>query len=283
MRAHEYIQLVTEGIPDPVRAADVRRELQAHVDQTVEELAGKPIDDEAAELIAVARMGPPEGLARQLTAVHRGGLPWRHYLSVIPIGCLVAMFFIWDAPSDYWRVGVRWLAVLIICLMPGREALVRLYRLLKSDVTAKWAWLERQELRSAALVGGPAGVVAGVVWAAISPLWDHLWERWGDLFRQLSVTYHPNALLQIGLPLLAASVVGVLLRRSYSGPWTLPAAISGLTFPLGFLPVYFVWGWHVSDWTIMTMTLQIVYALSAILVGAIAEAVRSRGRLFPVR
>lgn len=278
MRAHEYIQMVTAGISDPDRAADVRKELQAHVDQSVAELIGKPIDEEAAELIAVGRMGSPEPLARQFAEVHHQHLPWRHYLSVIPLACLIAMFFIWDAPSDYWRVGVRWLAVLLVCLFPDRAAMGRFFALIKTDVAAKHSWLARQPLRTAALVGGVSGVLAGVGWAVIPVLWEVMWEQWGDLLRVRGVTYHPNPVLHLGLPLIAAAIAALLLRRFHSGSWPLLAAFSGFAFPIGFLPVYFLWGRQVTDWVSMSLFLQIVYLISALVLAWIVEKVRRRGQ-----
>jgi hypothetical protein len=278
LRAHEYIQMVTADISDPVRAADVRRELQAHVDQTVAELLGKPIDEEAAELIAVGRMGHPDALTRQFAEAHHQHLPWRHYLSVIPIACLIAMFFIWDTSSDYWRVGWRWLAVLVICLIPDSTRIGRLSALIRTDVAAKRNWLARQPLRRSALVGGVAGVTAGACWAAIPILWDAMWERWGELLRAYSVTPYPNTVLQVGLPLIAATVAALTLSSFYSGSWPLSAAFSGLTFPLGFLPIYALWGRHVTDWVTMSLFLQIVYFISVLLVAWLGEAFRRQGQ-----
>ncbi len=279
MRAHEYIHQVTSGIADPARAAEIRRELQSHLDQAVADLTGQPIDEETAELLAVTRMGPAEGLARQFAELDSPGLPWRHYLSVIPIVCLIAMFFIWDAPSDFWRIGIRWVAVLAVCMMPSRHAFARLFQTIKADATAKWYWLKRQELPQAIRIGGVAGAAAGMTWAGIPPLWEMAWQRLGG---PVFGDPHPNPILHVGIPLVLAGLFAWVLRRRYLGTWSMLATISGAAFPIGFLPVYLVWGRPASDWITMLVTLQIVYALSAILAGALADA-RARARLTPAR
>lgn len=153
MRAREYVDKATEYITDPERKLAARRELQAHLDEAMADALGKGLDHDTAELVAVGRMGAPEGVALDLAETHHKHLPWRYYAAVVPAITLIGLHLSRnDKFSNFW-----WWAFLLLCLLPTRDAIGRWQRLLLVDLRAKQSWLQRHHPGSFCPAALPAG------------------------------------------------------------------------------------------------------------------------------
>lgn len=163
MRASEYIERATAYIADPARVLEVRRELEEHLKEASTEVEAMGIEPETAELVAVARMGPPEKVALDLAEAHHRHLPWRHYLAIVP-----AMVLALSYPADHRFVSEAapfWWIVLVICLSPGWSTIARWSTILRLDAYAKIRWVLRQPRRMPLVVGLCTGGLTGLLFA----------------------------------------------------------------------------------------------------------------------
>lgn len=161
MRASEYLERATVYIADNEKALEVRRELEAHIRESAGEVEEMGIDRETAELVAVARMGPPEKVALELAETHHRHLPWRHYLAVIPLlvqvcGSLIVPYWSKDLATFWW-------IIFFLCLIPQRSTLVRWATYFRLDLLAKVRQVNRHPKRVPILIGLAAGGLAGML------------------------------------------------------------------------------------------------------------------------
>lgn len=165
MWASEYIAAATAQISDPVKAAEVTRELLTHLEEIKAEAMAAGVEVDMAEAMALTRMGPAEALAASLAETHHSPLPWRHYLAVVP---LVGLLLLWMGPSHLrWPASSGLFLLLLVTLLPGASVWRRAWFGLRADLRQKAAWVRRQPLREAAKLAllGMAGV--GVGWLII--------------------------------------------------------------------------------------------------------------------
>lgn len=159
MWASEYIAAATAQISDPVKAAEVTRELLTHMEEIKAEAMAAGVEADMAEAMALTRMGPAEALAVSLAETHHTPISWRHYVAIAPV---MGILLLWAGPSYLrWPATSGMLLLLIACLMPGFSAWRRAWFGLRADIRQKWAWVQRQPLIEAGKVAllGVAGVV----------------------------------------------------------------------------------------------------------------------------
>jgi len=263
MRSEEFIKRATAHISDPEIATEARKELRSHLEEAISEMVAQGVEPESAEMMAVSRMGSPESLALELAEAHHKHLPWRIYLAPVPIACLTAMLVIWDAPSDYWRVGRWWIALLLFCLAPTRPTVEKLTKHLVVDMRAKWHWVQRQPLRSVVLLGALSGALSGLVWGAM-PIWEPF----------VRSTIPSISTFVTLLTALTPVLVAVCLRWIHKGAAVLTAVFAALAFPAGYLPGLLRW-WHLpNDWVSMAGFFVVLYALAALAIGWMMQKIR---------
>lgn len=224
MRASEYIAKATTYIGDPVKAREVRRELEAHLREATADIEAQGTDPETAELVAVARMGDPEKVALALAEAHHQSIPWRHYLALVP-GLVLLVSHQLNGYFGTWPAAKFWYAMLAFCLVPNLSTLKRWAMRLRVDATAKYHWVLRQPLRAAFLSGIAAGGMAGGLFAAA------LWTAQGGHVASPFLAM----LFLVAVPLAAS--VGALSRFRPQAPATFAAGFAALVFPLISLPV----------------------------------------------
>ncbi|HLN61662.1 MAG TPA: permease prefix domain 1-containing protein [Symbiobacteriaceae bacterium] len=278
MRIHEYIEKATAYIADPEKALEVRRELQAHLDEAITEAMGQGLDATSAELVAVGRMGAPEALAVELAAAHHNHLPWRHYLA--PFAVLAFLFL--DRYAPY--MGNQYLyfctgAMLTICVVPRPATVKRWVRFLSIDLVAKSQWVQRQPLRAAVVSGGASGLAAGLLFGALPAIGQFVYSSgWYDLFVPTALWPVLSRLswLILFAPLLPWLLGLAIARRRVKADPVVTGVISALAFPLGSLPgLLWLWGgaapffWFAST---------VYFAFAVVAVGWIT---RTLSRVFP--
>lgn len=238
MRAEDYLRIATGDIADPARACDAYRELKSHLEQATADVAAQGVEPTTAEQVAMARMGAPESLALSLAAAHHGHIPWRHYVAVLPLSCLVMGTLTW---GEGWlgTIGQHWLALLIVCAVPGWATLRKWIRSLEIDLNAKRQWLQAQPLRAAVRSGGAAGFVTGTLVWAIPAALDN-----------------PFFVFLIAPPLVAVPFL-YRLYRANTAPARLTAACAALAFPVGALPLLLRYDGPI-DWLFTSVTFGVL-------------------------
>lgn len=162
MWASEYIAAATAQISDPVKAAEVTRELLTHLEEIKAEAIAAGVEADMAEAMALTRMGPAEALAASLAETHHTPIAWRYYLAIAP---LVGLLLLWMGPSYMrWPATSGLLLLLIACLMPGLSVWRRAWFGLRADLRQKWSWVQRQPLKEAGKVAFLGVIGVGVGW-----------------------------------------------------------------------------------------------------------------------
>lgn len=271
LRIREYLDNVTAYITDPVKAREVRLELQDHLEEAVAEVTVQGLDAESAELVVVSRMGPPADLALQLGATHHTHLPWRFYLSPIPLLGLLVI------PDKFgpWVYLCLW-ATLFFTLVPDGATRKRCLWLIYVDCLAKYHWLKRQPLRVTLVSGGVAGLTAGLAFSMIPVVSDLMYST-GWYAHVIPAVLWPvlgrwSLFLVLLVPLVLASIALTIARRFLKGDWVLTGACAALGFPLGSLPSLYWLGNEASLWVFFNVT----FALVALLAGWGARSARQR-------
>ncbi|MFS0727823.1 permease prefix domain 1-containing protein [Paenibacillus sp. 1P07SE] len=72
----DFLQTVCVQIRAKTAHRQVRRELEGHIQDVIEELTSEGMSPEEAERIAVERMGDPRDIGRQLNQVHKPVIEW---------------------------------------------------------------------------------------------------------------------------------------------------------------------------------------------------------------
>ncbi len=276
MRIHEYLDKVTAHMADAEKALEVRRELQAHLDEAMAEAMGQGLDATSAELVAVGRMGAPEDLAVQLAATHHAHLPWRHYLA--PVALLGLLVLVWNVPFEWnEKLYLCMGAVLVFSLASRPATLKRWMRFLYIDMVAKYQWAQRQPLRAALVSGGASGLAAGLLFAALPALGRLVYSSgWYDRF--VPTVLWP-VLAELGWLVLFAPLLPWLLglliaRRFVKADPLLNGALSALAFPLGSLPgLLWLWGNAVP---FVWFLVNVYFAFFVVAAGWITRAVSRR-------
>lgn len=268
LRIREYLNQATAYIEDPEKTLEVRRELQAHLDEAIAEGTGHGLDPTSAELAAVDRMGSAHALAVQLAAAHHTHWPWRIYLSPVAVLGLVLLPEKWKP----WMHGLLW-GLLGYSLLPSLATMRRWIWLLYIDVAAKYCWIKLQPMRSALISGAPGGLAAGLSFSLIPVVsrlvYSHGW------YERLVPPGFWSALAGLSWLVLLAPVLAGLLavavtRRFLSGDLVLTGASAALAFPLGSLPSL-MWLWD-SAGPFIWLLFNLLFALVALAVGWMARA-----------
>ncbi|MGE5675642.1 MAG: permease prefix domain 1-containing protein [Mycobacterium leprae] len=256
-----YIQEATAYIADPMRAVEAQKELRAHIAEAVADLTAQGIDPDTAEEVAITRMGAARTVAIPLAMAHHRHLPWRHYLAILPLSCMIAVLLLWESPYDWWRLELGWLPVLAFCLWPSPDVLRRFWRLLVVDIRAKFHWVKGQPLRSALISGGAAGLAAGLAFCVVV------------------VQHAPGGAILI-VPLAAVGTLWVMRRWWRSQP-LLTAAFAAAGFPAGLVWIFL--RPLSNDWYIVVGLLTVLFAFLAFAVGWAAQLVSRKGWLNRVK
>jgi hypothetical protein len=144
LRWDEYVEDVTEGIPDRRRAREVRRELRDHLESAAEAGVAEGLNRAEAEDRALASLGPMPVLARQFRLAHRVDVPVWPAIAGAVVALAGIGFILWPATGEQPGISVAlllWSALWAAChprsLRPfwrdprrvaGREELVALAR-----------------------------------------------------------------------------------------------------------------------------------------------------------
>jgi len=254
MRAHEFIDKVTAYITDPAQANEVRRELEQHIHEATAEVEARGIDRETAELVAVARMGDPAKVAMGLAEAHHQHLPWRHYLSPLPVLALMASVGVHGDEVLAWRLF--WTVGLIVCLFPRWVTAERLVRTLALDVRMKLHWLGQPPQSDSMLPGLATGSTIAFLICLLS--WTPASE--------------PVILL-----LMAMAVGGTVLAwwRNWNGSFLLHGAYAAIAFPLTFLAMFFLVNENGFDLRMLFMV-STGFALAALTAGYFGSLLQRR-------
>lgn len=228
MWASEYIAAATAQISDPVKAAEVTRELLTHLEEIKAEAIAAGVEADMAEAMALTRMGPVEALAASLAEIHHSPLPWRHYLAVVPVvGILLLMA---GPPYMRWPAMFGLVLLLIVALVPGAPVWRRAWLGLRADIRQKLGWVQRQPLREAAKVAfaGTAGVGFCMFLMVLSMN-----------VQMFGVSWLPILVLLVGLPL---PIVGHWGRQRYGFSPYLLVTLAALEVMVALLLVAVVLG-----------------------------------------
>ena len=149
-----YLNKVCEQIKSKQKRLSTRAELMSHIQAAAEDLKRSGMDGEAAAAAALARMGDPVEIGRQIAAYNA---PWQNILTTGIGSLLLAGLFVWLGAVrgvylfDLAALGFVVLLTLAFVLIGGLSRLTRLSALARG--------------RTAALYAGGIGVVIGIVQA----------------------------------------------------------------------------------------------------------------------
>jgi hypothetical protein len=257
----EYLRDVTRLVRDPVKATEIYQELRAHLEEVKAEVMAGGVEPETAEAVALTRMGPAEKLALSLAEAHHRHLPWRHYLAVVPVACLLVTLTMWGERGGKAELALWWVLLLLICLFPSRAVWPKLYNLVLVDIRSKLAWLQGQPVRAAAIAGALTGAVTCV--ALITALTGG----------------HPNRLPMVLFVTAAPTLLGILwMRWRYQVPVFLTAAFAALGFSAVCLP-FVLFQESTRYGLVIWVTISAVYTLGAMALGWATQFAERQGWL----
>ncbi len=238
MRWDEYVEDVTEGIPDRRRAREVRRELRDHLETAAKAGVAQGLSRSEAEDQALASMGPAPELARQFRVAYLVGEPiWPAVAALLAALAGVALI-VWPATDQQPGITaglLMWSALWAAGHPKSFLSLLRLPRPVafpRHLVQVSWPFAGAGVLTATLLVAAVGGVLQGTAWPLLFPLlaWA-LWEGANALCRRQE-SVHPVGsglatlflLLTLGLtwsvaPQLGPGTLGI-------GPATAPTQLS---------------------------------------------------------
>jgi len=91
-----FLQTVCEQIRTEKAHRSVRRELEGHIADLVEELMAEGVERQEAERVAVARMGDARDIGRQLNKVHKPVIEWG-LIGIVAIMLGLGLFYMYVA------------------------------------------------------------------------------------------------------------------------------------------------------------------------------------------
>lgn len=265
MRWDEYVEDVTEGIPDRRRAREIRRELRDHLECAAEAGLAEGLSRPQAEDRALATLGPGPVLARQFRLTYPDAPLWPAVAAILAALSGVALI-LWPATdqqpgisaglliwSAFWATGHP-KSFLSLVRRPWPRVSPR------HPVSLAWPFAAAGVLTAGALVCLLNGGIDGVAIASL-PLFPlvawALWEGANALCRQREAV-HP---VGSGLGALALLVTSALT-------WLIAPQLGPASFSLGQ-----TWAQELP-WA---MLLAVLYLTGAAVLANVHALLRSHG------
>lgn len=253
MTQFEFLEQATRSLVSNQRAAEVRRELLAHLNMKVEDLIKDGVDEDDAHELAMQSLGDPEEIARAYQSpVRSQRLGWRIW-GAIPILFAVGMTLTNPIYALLWLIVV---AVIAIMAEPGLSLNARIFGVVSGVSNGRLLVYSGAVAGVAAALGtlGPGGPVSSAIVSMVEfvlPLLMVLYVCWqGDRSRAAKTPYAMASVVSTSFLVTGVIVFSIghwdLVNWQWIGALHPITTVGVFLLPLLLLATAFAW--EIAEW-----------------------------------